>query len=78
MLQQTPAGIQLPPSLQDEEDGGISDRPEDAVDAFHTFFGMAALSLMGYKGLKSIDPVFALPVEVMQRLRAQQKPKAPA
>ncbi len=48
------------------------------MDAFHTFFGMAALSLMGYEGLKSIDPVFALPVEVMQRLRAQQKPKAPA
>ena len=48
------------------------------MDAFHTFFGIAALSLMGYKDLKSIDPVYALPMEVMQRVRARQKPKAPA
>ena len=24
---------------QDEEDGGISDRPEDMADVYHTFFG---------------------------------------
>ncbi len=24
--------------LQDENSGGISDRPEDIIDAFHTFF----------------------------------------
>ena len=51
--------------FQDEHDGGISDRPEDMVDAFHTFFGVAALSLMGYEGLEPIDPVYALPVKVM-------------
>ncbi|KAH9290381.1 hypothetical protein KI387_034498, partial [Taxus chinensis] len=26
---------------QDREHGGISDRPDDAVDVFHTFFGVA-------------------------------------
>ncbi|KAG5040939.1 hypothetical protein JHK82_013048 [Glycine max] len=26
---------------QDTENGGISDRPDDAVDVFHTFFGVA-------------------------------------
>ncbi|GAB4851327.1 Rab geranylgeranyltransferase [Ancistrocladus abbreviatus] len=26
---------------QDLEKGGISDRPEDAVDVFHTYFGVA-------------------------------------
>lgn len=55
--------------FQDEHDGGISDRPEDMVDAFHTFFGVAALSLMGYEGLKPIDPVYALPVKVMNTVR---------
>ena len=27
--------------LQDEHGGGISDRPDDMVDVFHTFFGIA-------------------------------------
>lgn len=27
--------------MQDIENGGISDRPEDAVDVFHTYFGVA-------------------------------------
>jgi hypothetical protein len=56
-------------AVQDEDGGGISDRPDDMVDVFHTFFGLAALSLMGHPGLKRIDPVTALPVEVMERLR---------
>ncbi len=30
--------------LQDQQNGVVSDRPEDMVDAFHTFFGIAALS----------------------------------
>lgn len=54
--------------VQDEHDGGISDRPEDMVDAFHTFFGVAALSLMEYDGLEPIDPVYALPVKVMNKI----------
>ncbi|CAH9142707.1 unnamed protein product [Cuscuta epithymum] len=30
---------------QDRENGGISDRPEDAVDVFHTYFGVAEIWL---------------------------------
>jgi geranylgeranyl transferase type-2 subunit beta len=57
---------------QDEEDGGISDRPEDMADVYHTFFGIAGLSLMGYSGLNAIDPTYALPVEVVERIKARQ------
>lgn len=89
------------------EEGGISDRPNDEPDVYHTFFGVAGLSLMGFPGrvvtprfgdvdhkyvssigvltiamqtnyakkvptlspgLKAVDPVYALPVEVVKRL----------
>jgi geranylgeranyl transferase type-2 subunit beta len=53
---------------QDAEHGGLSDRPEDAVDVFHTHFGVAGLSLLEWSerrdgeegealGLVEIDPV---------------------
>lgn len=53
---------------QDVENGGISDRPDDAVDIFHTYFGVAGLSLLEYPGLKAIDPAYALPVDVVNRI----------
>ncbi|KAI8527235.1 hypothetical protein RHMOL_Rhmol12G0060000 [Rhododendron molle] len=53
---------------QDKEKGGISDRPNDAVDVFHTYFGVAGLSLLEYPGLKAIDPAYALPVVVVNRI----------
>ncbi|CAI9266324.1 unnamed protein product [Lactuca saligna] len=53
---------------QDIENGGISDRPDDAVDVFHTYFGVAGLSLLEYPGLKAVDPAYALPVDVINRL----------
>ena len=59
---------------QDEEDGGIADRPDDMVDIFHTFFGIAGLSLLGHLHrptripYREIDPVYALPTDVVQRL----------
>mmetsp|Transcript_8026 Transcript_8026/g.19496 ORF Transcript_8026/g.19496 Transcript_8026/m.19496 type:complete len:275 (+) Transcript_8026:56-880(+) len=53
---------------QDGEGGGIADKPEDMPDVFHTFFGIAGCALLGYEGLKQIDPVHAMPVEVMRRL----------
>ncbi|KAH1236772.1 Geranylgeranyl transferase type-2 subunit beta 2 [Glycine max] len=53
---------------QDTENGGISDRPDDAVDVFHTFFGVAGLSLLEYPGLKPVDPAYALPVDVVNRI----------
>ncbi|XP_020252021.1 geranylgeranyl transferase type-2 subunit beta 1-like isoform X2 [Asparagus officinalis] len=55
-------------NCQDKENGGISDRADDAVDVFHTYFGVAGLSLMEYPGLKSIDPAYALPVDVVNRI----------
>lgn len=44
-----------------EGKGGISDRAGNESDVFHTFFGIAGLSLMGYHDLEKIDPIFALP-----------------
>ncbi|KAJ3192720.1 hypothetical protein HK101_006084 [Irineochytrium annulatum] len=41
---------------QDDVDGGIADRPEDKADVFHTVFGIAGLSLLGYPGLDDVDP----------------------
>lgn len=48
-------------SCQDETQGGISDRADDECDVFHTFFGLAGLSILGYPGLEQIDVVYALP-----------------
>ena len=58
-------------SCQDLEDGGISDRPDDMADVYHTFFGIAGLSLMGFGGLEPVDPVYALPERVVARVFAQ-------
>ncbi|GAB7359276.1 hypothetical protein MBLNU230_g5932t2 [Neophaeotheca triangularis] len=43
-------------ACQDPENGGMSDRPGDMVDVFHTNFGIAGLSLVGYPGLREVDP----------------------
>lgn len=53
---------------QDLEDGGIADRPGDMPDVFHTFFGLAGLSLLGDERLQGIDPMYALPDSVVERL----------
>ena len=37
--------------------GGLADRPGDAVDVFHTFFGLAGLSLLDHPGLESVNPI---------------------
>ena len=58
-------------SCQDTEDGGISDRPDDMADVYHTFFGIAGLSLMGFEGLEAVDPVYALPEKVVARVFAK-------
>ncbi|KAL3827072.1 hypothetical protein ACHAXA_002307 [Cyclostephanos tholiformis] len=69
-------------NCQDDEDGGIADRPQDMPDVYHTFFGLCGLSLIGHmdkigKGIgkryREVDPVFALPTDVVRRLglRAQ-------
>ena len=44
---------------------------DDECDVYHTFFGIAALSMRDYPGLDTINPVYAiyaLPESVVQRL----------
>lgn len=50
---------------QDAETGGISDRPGDYPDVYHTFFGIAALGLLGLHNVLPVDPVYALPVKTL-------------
>lgn len=53
---------------QDGDTGGIADRPGDISDVFHTYFGIAALSLMQtVKGIQGIHPVLSLPQCVVER-----------
>jgi len=53
---------------QDPGAGGISDRPGNMADVFHTYFGIAGLALLGYPDLHQIDPVYALPTRVVEKL----------
>lgn len=66
-------------NCQDADDGGIADRPGNMADIFHTFFGIAGLSLLGYlarisedsetpRRYRYIDPAYALPVDLVQSL----------
>lgn len=54
-------------ACQDPDRGGFSDRPDCMPDIFHTFFGLAGLSLLGFPNLTPIDPTYALPVSLLQR-----------
>ncbi|KAI8998731.1 rab geranylgeranyltransferase [Trametes punicea] len=53
-------------SAQDLEHGGIADRPGDQADVFHTIFGVAGLSLLGYPGLDDLDPVYCMPAGLIE------------
>lgn len=58
-------------SAQDPDNGGIADRPDNVADVFHTFFGVAGLSMLNgpqAEGLQEVDPVFALPAGITQKL----------
>ncbi|OTA69626.1 prenyltransferase and squalene oxidase [Hypoxylon sp. EC38] len=55
-------------SCQDTEQGGLSDRPGNMVDIWHTFFGLTGLSLLKYPGVEAIDPVYALPKYTIDRV----------
>jgi len=66
---------------QDEDTGGIADRPGDVSDIFHSFFGICGLSLMGYfdrqidvgsssySTYRGIDPTYALPKDLVESLK---------
>jgi prenyltransferase beta subunit len=60
---------------QDQDDGGIADRPGNVADVFHTFFGIAGLALLRhfdgraeYAHYRPIDPVYALPADIVREL----------
>ena len=56
---------------QDADDGGIADKPGNQPDVYHTFFGIAGLSLLGWDKSNSvgdIDPTFAMPPHALERL----------
>ena len=66
---------------QDVDEGGIGDRPGNMADIFHTFFGIAGLSLLGsfdrpkdesvtwkYAHYRPIDPTYALPIDLVKKL----------
>ena len=53
---------------QDTEMGGISDRPGNMVDVWHTQFGLCGLSLLGYPDLEAVDPVYCMPKTITKRL----------
>ncbi|KAH9446771.1 hypothetical protein MJO28_016214 [Puccinia striiformis f. sp. tritici] len=55
-------------SCQDPDSGGIADRPDDMPDVWHTVFGLAGLSMLGYEGLKPVDPVFCMPAQFTKGL----------
>ncbi|KAJ3554310.1 hypothetical protein NP233_g12447 [Leucocoprinus birnbaumii] len=63
-------------SAQDPEGGGIADRPGDMVDVFHTHFGMAGLSLIGYPGLEDLDPVYCMPERIISEMGLRKGWKA--
>lgn len=52
---------------QDPENGGISDRPGNQVDVWHTCFGSTGLSLLDYPGMDSVDPVYCMPKHIIKR-----------
>jgi len=55
-------------SAQDMDIGGIADRPGDQPDVFHTQFGVAGLSLLGYPELDDLDPVYCMPASLIEAM----------
>ena len=53
---------------QDLRDGGIADRNGDVADVYHTYFGIAGLSLLNQFSLQPVDPVYALPRNVVLKM----------
>ncbi|KOS13898.1 rab geranylgeranyltransferase [Malassezia pachydermatis] len=55
-------------SAQDPDGGGIADRADNVADVFHTQFGVAGLSLLGYPGLAKVDPTYCMPLALTKKL----------
>lgn len=54
---------------QDDLKGGIADRPGNEVDVFHTVFGLAGLSLVGYEGLVKVNPTYCMTYDITAKIR---------
>ncbi|KAJ1994477.1 hypothetical protein H4R33_000262 [Dimargaris cristalligena] len=64
-----------PQKLEDDpETGGIADRAGDVPDVFHTLFGIAGLSLLGYEDLEPVDPMYCLPLKLTEQLGLHSEP----
>ena len=44
------------------------------VDPFHTLFGVAALSLLGFKAVGDVNAVFCMPQDVIDRVLGEDQP----
>ena len=55
-------------TAQDGAKGGIADRADDEADVYHTFFGVAGLSLLGHPDVAPMDAATALPVHTLRAL----------
>jgi len=53
---------------QDFKDGGFSDRSGNEPDVFHTYFGLAGLSLMDYGNLSKVNATYAMPQHLVDSL----------
>ncbi|CAL9729801.1 geranylgeranyl transferase type-2 subunit beta [Monosporozyma unispora] len=53
---------------QDDIKGGIADRPGNEVDVFHTVFGLAGLSLVGFHDLVKINPTYCMTYDVTDKI----------
>jgi len=62
-------------SCQDNEDGGISDKPGNVRDVYHTCFGLTGLSLLGYPGLAPVDAWYCMPKSTIDKLKVVLPPK---
>lgn len=60
-------------TCQDTEQGGLSDRPGNMADVWHTVFGLTGLSLLEYPGVEEIDPVYCLPKYTTARVFGSAK-----
>uniref|UniRef100_A0A2M4BTM4 Geranylgeranyl transferase type-2 subunit beta n=1 Tax=Anopheles marajoara TaxID=58244 RepID=A0A2M4BTM4_9DIPT len=60
-------------SCQDAETGGFADRTGNMPDIFHTLFGLGALSLLGEKRLKPVNPTYCMPEYVIERCKLKPK-----
>lgn len=58
-------------SCQDPIEGGISDRPDNQTDIYHTCFGITGLSLIDHAkfDLDEIDPIYCMPKVVTKNFK---------